>query len=93
MALGHPVRREVLHLLRKKPLPAGRIADHFDIAKPTLSGHLAVLKAAGLVKAERRGTRILYSLDISTLERAISALSDITQGNRARVAWLFDRSL
>ena len=92
-ALGHPVRREVLHLLRKKPLPAGRIAEHFDIAKPTLSGHLAVLKAAGLVSAERSGTRILYRLNLPALEEAISLLSDIVQAKRIRMSWAFDRSL
>jgi DNA-binding transcriptional ArsR family regulator len=48
-ALAHPVRREILRPLRKQPMSAGAIAERFDLAKPTLSGQFAVLKAAGLV--------------------------------------------
>jgi ArsR family transcriptional regulator len=92
-ALAHPIRRDILHLLRRKPMSAGRIAEHFDIAKPTLSGHLANLKAAKLVKAERRATTILYSLNMSELERVIMALTDITSARRIKMAWAFDRNL
>jgi len=55
-ALAHPVRRKILKLLRKRAMSAGELADGFDLAKPTLSGHFAVLKAADLVTTERRGT-------------------------------------
>lgn len=78
-ALAHPVRRKVLLLLRRKPLSAGDIAEHFDLAKPTLSGHFAVLKAAGLVAAERKATTILYRLQMPALEDAIAALADIAR--------------
>lgn len=93
IALAHPVRRDVLHLLRRGAMTAGHIADHFDIAKPTLSGHLASLKAAGLVSAERRGTKILYSLNMPALEKMISLLTEIVSAKRSRMAWAFDRSL
>lgn len=79
--------------MRRKPMAAGRIAEHFDVAKPTLSGHLAILRAAKLVTAERRGTTILYSLNMPVLEVAISALDDIVSAKRAKMAWAFDRSL
>ena len=72
-ALAHPVRREILKLLRKRPMSAGELADHFDLAKPTLSGHFTVLKAADLVSTERRGTTILYRLNMSVIEEALSA--------------------
>ena len=71
-ALSHPVRREVLALLRKGPMSAGELAEHFDIAKPTLSVHFAKLRDADLVSVERRGTSLIYHLNMSILEEALS---------------------
>ena len=47
-ALSDPTRRRILELLRRRDMTAGELADHFDLAKPTLSGHFAVLKEAGV---------------------------------------------
>lgn len=71
-ALSHPVRRKILALLRKGPMSAGELAAHFDIAKPTLSVHFARLKDAELVSVERRGTSLIYHLNMSILEEALS---------------------
>jgi ArsR family transcriptional regulator len=72
-ALAHPVRREILKLLRKRPMSAGELAEHFTIAKPTLSGHFTVLKNADLVTTERQGTTIIYQLNMSVMEDALAA--------------------
>jgi DNA-binding transcriptional ArsR family regulator len=48
-ALSHPIRREILELLKSERLPAGDIAGHFDVAGATISHHLNILKKAGLV--------------------------------------------
>jgi ArsR family transcriptional regulator, arsenate/arsenite/antimonite-responsive transcriptional repressor len=71
-ALSHPVRRRILALLRKGPMSAGELSEHFDIAKPTLSVHFAKLKDADLVSVERRGTSLIYHLNMSILEEALS---------------------
>ena len=71
-ALSHPVRRKILALLRAGPLSAGELAGHFDISKPTLSVHFAKLKDAELVTVERRGTSLIYHLNMSILEEALS---------------------
>ena len=76
-ALAHPVRRKILRLLRTRPMSAGELADKFDLAKPTLSGHFATLKQADLVSTERKGTTIIYRLNMSVLEEAMAALMDI----------------
>jgi len=60
-ALASPVRREILFHLRQGELSAGDIAARFDIAAPTISRHLGVLKGAELVAERRDGNRILYS--------------------------------
>ena len=70
-------------MLRKRPMTAGELAEQFDIAKPTLSGHFNVLKTANLVTNERSGTTITYHLNMSVLEEAMAALLDIA-GNRGR---------
>jgi ArsR family transcriptional regulator len=71
-ALSHPVRRQVLALLRQGPMNAGDISRHFDISKPTLSVHLAKLKVADLVTVTRDGTSLIYHLNMSILEEALS---------------------
>jgi len=72
-ALAHPIRRDILRLLRKRPMSAGELAEHFTIAKPTLSGHFTVLKNADLVTTERNGTTIIYRLNMSVMEEALAA--------------------
>jgi DNA-binding transcriptional ArsR family regulator len=54
-------------------MSAGELAEHFTIAKPTLSGHFAVLKTADLVTTERQGTTIIYRLNMSVMEEALAA--------------------
>ena len=75
-ALAHPVRREILRILRDKPLSAGDIADQFDLAKPTLSGHFTILKEAGLITVSRKATTLTYRLNISVLEEALAGFLD-----------------
>ncbi|MBX7250149.1 MAG: autorepressor SdpR family transcription factor [Caulobacteraceae bacterium] len=73
-ALSHPVRRKILKLLNAGPMAAGEIAAHFDVSKPTMSGHFNVLKDADLIQAEREGTTIRYRLNVSVLEEAAAAI-------------------
>ncbi len=75
-ALADPTRRRILEMLRDAPMSAGDIADHVHVAKPTLSGHLNVLKAAGLVDVTRQSTSLIYRLNISVLEDALFTLMD-----------------
>jgi DNA-binding transcriptional ArsR family regulator len=76
-ALGHPVRRQVLKKLRDGPMTAGDLADAFPVSKPTMSGHFAALKEAGLILAERHGTTIRYRLNAGAAEEAIALLMDL----------------
>jgi DNA-binding transcriptional ArsR family regulator len=70
-ALSDPTRRRVLQLLREGPLSAGDLADQFDVSKPTMSAHFAVLKEADLIHAEKSGKSIIYHLKLSVLEEAL----------------------
>ena len=59
-AIAEPRRRQILTLVRDGELSAGEIAAQFDVSRPAVSQHLAVLKEAGLVEERRNGTRRLY---------------------------------
>jgi DNA-binding transcriptional ArsR family regulator len=59
-AIAEPRRREILMLVLGEELSAGEIASHFDVTRPAISQHLAVLKEAGLIHERRAGTRRLY---------------------------------
>src|SRR5690349_13241173 len=61
-ALASGVRRKILAYLSATSLTAGEIAARFDITKPSLSKHLSILENAGLVKGEKKGQFIHYSL-------------------------------
>lgn len=73
-ALSDPTRRRILELLRKRDMTAGELAEHFDLAKPTLSGHFQVLKEADLIQADKVATTITYRLNVTVLEEALLAL-------------------
>jgi len=79
-ALSDPTRRQVLRLLRAGDMTAGELAEHFPLAKSTLSGHFNVLRHAGLIVAERRGTAIVYSLNSSAFEEALAAVLELLAG-------------
>jgi DNA-binding transcriptional ArsR family regulator len=76
-ALSDPTRREVLRLLRTRDMSAGELAEHFPLAKSTLSGHFNVLKHAGLIVQERRRTSIVYSLNTSVFEEALGSVMEL----------------
>lgn len=82
-ALADPTRRRILELLRDGDLLAGDIAAEFDMAWPSVSHHLNVLKGAGLVLAEREGQFIRYSLNTTVLQDVIAQLMEI-KGRRGR---------
>ena len=67
-ALADPVRREILNLLKTGTLSAGEICDHFSITAAAISRHLSVLKEADLIRDQREGKFIYYTLNTSVLE-------------------------
>ena len=75
-ALSDPTRRRVLQLLRQGPMSAGDLSDRFDVSKPTMSAHFAVLKEADLVHAEKAGKSVIYHLKLSVLEEALLGFVD-----------------
>ena len=52
-------------------MTAGELAEHFDVSKPTMSAHFAVLREAGLIVSEKQGKSVVYELQMSVLEDAL----------------------
>ena len=80
-ALADPTRRRILKLLRDDDLPAGAIAEQFDVSWPSVSRHLGVLTSAGLVEARRQGQQVIYSLTTSVLADIVTELVDMSRLN------------
>ena len=76
-ALADPTRRRILELLARKDLTAGEIAEEFPIAFASVSRHLALLKEAGLVEAEREGQFIRYRLNTTVYQEVVRYLMKV----------------
>lgn len=72
-ALSSTVRRKILAYLAHTGMTAGEIAARFEISKPAVSQHLTILEAAGLVRSEKRGQFVHYSL---TPDNMLNTLND-----------------
>lgn len=78
-ALADPTRRAILKMLRKGPLPSGAIAERFPSSWATVSRHLAVLRDADLISAERNGNSISYELNVTVLQELTEHIFDWTR--------------
>jgi ArsR family transcriptional regulator len=87
--LASPRRLEILHVLARGPIEVGHLARVIEATQPNVSQHLATLRAAGLVEAERDGRLVRYRLadpDVmvacgimrGVLERRLRRLADLS---------------
>jgi DNA-binding transcriptional ArsR family regulator len=74
-ALASPVRRKILAYLANAELNAGDIAARFDMTKPSISQHLSLLEAAGLIASERRGKFIYYRQNRENVAATLASLA------------------
>jgi len=80
-ALADPTRREILNLLRKGEMTAGDLAERFDMTKPTMSHHFAVLKDADLLSSRRDGQTIWYSLNTTVVQDLMAWAMDLIRSS------------
>ena|SRR5687768_11743672 len=82
-ALSSTARRKILAYLAEAELTAGEIASRFDMSKPAISKHLQILEHAGLVRGEKRGQFVHYSLIrdnlVNTLNGFVSELCPVSR--------------
>ena len=76
-ALADPNRRRILAILKKGSKSAGEIAEQFSISMASLSHHYGVLRAADLIRSERRGQQIVYSLNTTVFEDVAATVANL----------------
>jgi DNA-binding transcriptional ArsR family regulator len=69
VALGDPTRFAIFDQLTRGPATVGELARNRTVSRPAVSQHLAVLKKAGLVLGEQRGTRNYYRIRPETVAK------------------------
>jgi DNA-binding transcriptional ArsR family regulator len=92
-ALSTPLRIEILHRLAAGPLEVSRIAAAIGVSQPNASQHLSVLRAAGLVAADRHGREIRYGLVDPQVIVACDLMRAVLQRRLAHFASLADAEL
>src|SRR5260221_3154387 len=73
-ALSDPTRRKIVEMLKQRDLTAGEIAAAFEMTAPSVSHHLAILKNAELIMAQRKGQFIVYSLNSTVVQEVLAEL-------------------
>ena len=85
-ALSNPYRREIIKLLKWKNMNAGEIAEHFQITQPSVSRHLDVLKKAEIITVDRKGTQLIYSLNLSAVQEMFVYMTELFETKDAKGA-------
>lgn len=94
-ALGNEVRRNILLVLRDRPLAVHELARRFHVTRPAISRHLRVLESAGLVETRAEGARSIYSVRVQGFETvreyvdsfweiALARLGELAEEDRSR---------
>jgi ArsR family transcriptional regulator len=86
--LANPRRLDILHRLADGPREVGRLASDLGLSQPNVSQHLAVLRAAGVVEAERDGREVRYRLADPDVIVACGVMRRVLERRLARLAGL-----
>ena len=88
--LASPRRLEIIHRLAIGPCEVGRLAEELGASQPNISQHLSVLRAAGIVDAERDGREVRYRLADPDVVVACSIMRGVLQRRLTRLGRLSD---
>ncbi len=80
-AMSHPVRRQILDILKNGDVTASDIAAEFDLAHATISHHLSILKNSDLISEHKYKNYIYYRINTSVVEEMMFYLSQFTGGS------------
>ncbi len=91
-ALGDPQRREILQLLSRSDSSVRGLAERLPISRPAVSRHLRVLKSAGLVREEPRGTQRIYGLRAEGMDAVRDYLNQVWGDAAVRFRFLAENT-
>lgn len=91
-ALTHPVRIQILGLLREGEMAVGEISLRTGRTQPNISQHLNIMRTKGFVSASRRGSNVYYRLTDLKLVRALDLIQDVITANHVGVRTAAKRS-
>jgi len=89
-AIGNPIRIRILTELRQQPLSVGELQERLQVQSSNVSQNLAVLRAHGIVVAERDGTRVVYSVEDGQLYEILDAARSMLERRIENSARVFD---
>lgn len=76
-ALGHPTRLFIVHQLEQGTRCVCELTEMVGVDTSTMSKHLSILKGAGIVEVEKRGTSMYYSLKMRCVLRFFSCVNEV----------------
>jgi len=89
-SLGHTKRLEILSLLRGHVLTVGQIAQMIGLRQATVSQHLGILNSSQLVKTERQGKEVYYSLATETFSQLLTDLATFVKTSSPKEPTVID---
>jgi ArsR family transcriptional regulator len=84
--LSNPRRLEIIHLLADGPREVSRLAEEMGISQPNVSQHLALMRSAGVVEAERDGREVRYRLSDPEIICACETMRGVLVRRLARIS-------
>lgn len=72
--LGHPARLAIAKGLLKQACNVNKIVSSLGVPQPTVSQHLRALKAAGIVRGQRKGVEICYRVTSSFAKKVLQSM-------------------
>lgn len=78
-AIADPTRRAILMLLAAQTMTAGAIASNFDVARPTISRHMAILNECELIESNQQGREIFYQIKMDKMKEIDQWLAQFRQ--------------
>lgn len=82
-ALAHPIRMKIVRTLRSGPLCVCVLNENVEFSQSNLSQHLRILKEAGILKSEKDGLRIIYSIKDDEVNRLLEVTGKIIKKDLA----------
>jgi ArsR family transcriptional regulator len=84
--LSNPKRLEIIHLLAEGPREVSRLAEELGISQPNVSQHLALMRSAGVVEAERDGREVRYRLSDPEIMAACETMRGVLIRRLSRIS-------